>query len=104
MQSIVVGFVVKMQSIVVECLRLDSGLPIITADFAQSLQAPSLCQQSNNQCKNTRDSTIECIHQTTYRFTMKVRIMHNDKVIAFLFERRSSSHTYHFNIGLKTDI
>ena len=44
-QSIVVGFVVKAQRIVVECLRLDSGLPIITADFAQSLQAPSLCQQ-----------------------------------------------------------
>ena len=41
-----VGFVVKMQSIVVECLRLDSGLLIITAyDFAQSLQAPSLRQQ-----------------------------------------------------------
>ena len=44
-QSIVVGFVVKAQRIVVECLRLDSGLPIITADFAQSLQAPSLRQQ-----------------------------------------------------------
>ena len=29
----------------VECLRLDSGLPIKTADFAQSLQAPSLRQQ-----------------------------------------------------------
>ena len=40
-----VGFVVKAQRIVVEYLRLDSGLPIITADFAQSLQAPSLRQQ-----------------------------------------------------------
>ena len=41
-----VGFVVKTQRIVVECLRLDSsGLPIIIADFAQSLQAPSLRQQ-----------------------------------------------------------
>ena len=45
-KSIVVGFVVKAQRIVVECLRLDSGLPIIAADFAQSLQAPSLRQQS----------------------------------------------------------
>ena len=44
-QSIVVGFVVKAQRIVVECLRLDSGFPIITADFAQSLRAPSLRQQ-----------------------------------------------------------
>ena len=44
-QSIVVGFVVKAQRIVAECLRLDSGLPVITADFAQSLQAPSLRQQ-----------------------------------------------------------
>ena len=44
-QSIVVGFVVKAQRIVVEGLWLDSGLPIITADFAQSLQAPSLRQQ-----------------------------------------------------------
>ena len=44
-QSIVVGFVVKAQRILVECLRFDSGLPIITADFAQSLQAPSLRQQ-----------------------------------------------------------
>ena len=35
----------KAQRIVVECLRLDSGLPIITADLAQSLQAPSLRQQ-----------------------------------------------------------
>ena len=43
-QSIVVGFVVKAQRIMVECLRLDSGLPIITADFAQALQAPSLRQ------------------------------------------------------------
>ena len=40
-----VGFVVKAQRIVVECLRLDSGLPIITADFTQSLQAPSLRQK-----------------------------------------------------------
>ena len=45
-QSIVVGFVLKAQCIVVECLRLDSGLPIIIADFTQSLQAPSLRQQS----------------------------------------------------------
>ena len=44
-QGIVLGFVVKAQRIVVECLRLDSGLRIITADFAQSLQAPSLRQQ-----------------------------------------------------------
>ena len=51
-QSIVVGFVgktqsivVKAQRIVVKCLMLYSGLPIITADFAQSLQAPSLRQQ-----------------------------------------------------------
>ena len=44
-QSIVVGFVVKAQRIVVECLRFDSGLPIVTADFTQSLQAPSLRQQ-----------------------------------------------------------
>ena len=44
-QSIVVGFVVKAQRIVVECLRLDSGLRIITVDFAQSLQASSLRQQ-----------------------------------------------------------
>ena len=44
-QGIVVGFVAKAQRIVVECLRLDSDLPIITADFAQSLQAPSLRQQ-----------------------------------------------------------
>ena len=44
-QSIVVEFVVKAQRIVVECLSLDSGLPIITAVFAQSLQAPSLRQQ-----------------------------------------------------------
>ena len=44
-QSIVVESVVKAQRIVVECLRLDSGLTIITADFAQSLQAPSLRQQ-----------------------------------------------------------
>ena len=44
-QSIVVGFVVKAQRIVVECLRLDSALLIIIADFAQSLQAPSLRQQ-----------------------------------------------------------
>ena len=35
-QSIVVGFVVKAQSIVVEYLRLDSCLPIITADFAHT--------------------------------------------------------------------
>ena len=35
----------KAQRIVVECLRLDSGFPIITADFAQSLRAPSLRQQ-----------------------------------------------------------
>ena len=33
-QRIVVGFVVKAQRIVGECLRLDSGLPIITTDFA----------------------------------------------------------------------
>ena len=46
-QSIVVGFVVKAQRIVVECLRLDSGLPIITADYAQSLKAPSLRQQKS---------------------------------------------------------
>ena len=44
-QRIVLGFVVKAKRIVVECLRLDSGLPIITANFAQSLQAPSLRQQ-----------------------------------------------------------
>ena len=44
-QRIVVGFVVRAQRTVVECLRLDSGLPIITADFAQSLQTPSLRQQ-----------------------------------------------------------
>ena len=44
-QSIVVGFMVKAQRIGVECWRLDSGLPIITVDFAQSLQAPSV---SNN--------------------------------------------------------
>ena len=43
-QSIVVGFVVKAQRIVVECLRLDSGFLIVTADFAQLLQAPSLHQ------------------------------------------------------------
>ena len=44
-QSIVIAFAVKAQRIVVECLSPDSGLPIITADFAQSLQAPSLRQQ-----------------------------------------------------------
>ena len=52
-QSIVVGFVVKAQSIVVECLRLDSGLKIITADFAQSLKAPSLRQQKGTEHSET---------------------------------------------------
>ena len=42
-----VGFTGKGQHIVVECLRLDSGFLIITADFAQSFQAPSLRQQPN---------------------------------------------------------
>ena len=59
MQSIVVGFVVKAQRIVVECLWLDSGLPIITADVAQSLQAPSLRQQKVPNV--LRSTTIEAI-------------------------------------------
>ena len=59
-QSIVVGFVVKAQHIVVECLRLDSGSLIITADFAQSLQAPSLRQQIAK--KLTRIGALEMLN------------------------------------------